>query len=214
MTPKQLNRLAERGENQRVEFKKKVDFPEKVVKEVVAFANTEGGNLFIGIEDDGIVSGLKYPDEETYTLNNAIDSMCKPKINYEFHKISISKKRSVLHYKIFSNGVKPHIVISDSGESNTYIRVADKSIKASREVKTIIGRRNQPKDIKFTYGDDESILMHYLLDNGTITLNQFVENTGLSKKKASKILVTLVLANILSIEPGEIEDQYQSLITD
>ena len=214
MTLKQLNRIAEQGENQRVEFKKKVDFPEKVIKEVVAFANTEGGNLFIGIEDDGMVSGLKYPDEETYSLNNAIDSMCKPKINYEFYNISISKKRSVLHYKIFSNGVKPHIVISDSGESNTYIRVADKSIKASQEVRAIIGGRNHPKDIKFTYGDNESILMHHIRDNGTITLNQFIKKTGLSRRKASQILVTLVLVNVLTIEPGEKEDQYQPLVTE
>ena len=56
--------------------------------------------------------------------------------------------------------------------------------------------------------------MHYLQDNGTITLNQFVENTGLSNKKASKILVTLVLANVLTVEPGEKEDQYQPLVTE
>ena len=214
MTLKELNRIAEKGENQTVEFKKKVDFPEKVVKEVVAFANTKGGNLFIGIEDDGLISGLKYPDEETYSLNNAIESMCKPKINYQIHKISISKKRSVLHYKIFSNGTRPHIVLSDSGESNAYIRVDDKSIKASREIKAVIGGRNHPKDIKFTYGDYESMLMHYLQDNESITLNQFVESTGLSKKKASKILVTLVLANVLTVEPGEKEDQYQPLVTE
>ena len=213
MTLKELNRIAEKGENQTVEFKKKVDFPEKVVKEVVAFANTEGGNLFIGIEDDGMVSGLKYPDEETYSLNKAIDSMCKPKINYKFQKISISKKRSVLHYKIFSNGIKPHTLIYNSGESYVYIRVADKSIKASGEVKAIIGGRNQPKDIKFTYGDPESILMHYLHDNGTITLNQFVKNSELSYKNASKILVTLVLANVLTVKPGEKEDQFQPLVT-
>jgi len=214
MTLKELNRIAENGESQTVEFKKKIDFPEKVVKEVVAFANTKGGNLFIGIEDDGIVSGLKYPDEETYSLNNAIESMCKPKINYQFHKISISKKRSVLHYKIFSNGIRPHLVIYDSGKSNAYVRIADKSIKASREVKAVIGGRSHPKDIKFTYGDPETILMHYLQDNGTITLNQFVENTGLSNKKASKILVTLVLANVLTVEPREKEDQYLPVITE
>jgi hypothetical protein len=105
-------------------------------------------------------------------------------------------------------------VLSDSGESNAYIRIADKSIKASKEIKAVIGGRNHPKDIKFTYGDYESMLMHYLLDNGTITLNQFVASTGLSKKKASKILVTLVLANVLTVEPGEIEDQYQPVVTE
>ena len=36
---------------------------EDIKKEVIAFANCEGGKLYIGVQDDGTVSGLDNPDE-------------------------------------------------------------------------------------------------------------------------------------------------------
>ena len=46
-----LKHLVRHGEGQRLEFKMKVKFPEKIVKELVAFANSDGGHLFIGVSD-------------------------------------------------------------------------------------------------------------------------------------------------------------------
>ena len=59
MNSNDLVALVNQGEGQRLEFKKKVDYPEKVVKEVIAFANSDGGNLLIGVDDDGNISGVK-----------------------------------------------------------------------------------------------------------------------------------------------------------
>ena len=39
---------------------------EDVKKEIVAFANSEGGILYIGAADDGSVVGLENPDEDVY----------------------------------------------------------------------------------------------------------------------------------------------------
>ena len=61
-------RLIRQGEGQFVEFKKKANHPEKIIKEVVAFANAGGGNLFIGVDDHGTISGLKFPEDEEYIL--------------------------------------------------------------------------------------------------------------------------------------------------
>lgn len=36
---------------------------EDIKKEIIAFANCEGGKLYIGIQDDGTVLGLDNPDE-------------------------------------------------------------------------------------------------------------------------------------------------------
>ena len=52
-----LKHLVRHGEGQRLEFKMKVKFPEKIVKELVAFANSDGGHLFIGVSDDGKIEG-------------------------------------------------------------------------------------------------------------------------------------------------------------
>lgn len=47
---KNLKNLVRHGEGQRLEFKMKVKFPEKIIKELVAFANTDGGHLLLGCQ--------------------------------------------------------------------------------------------------------------------------------------------------------------------
>jgi len=54
-----LSRIAD-GENSAVEFKRDDLRPEQLAKELVAFGNFEGGQLFLGVEDDGTISGLRY----------------------------------------------------------------------------------------------------------------------------------------------------------
>ncbi|MBP5157011.1 MAG: ATP-binding protein, partial [Treponema sp.] len=46
------------SENISIEFKSAQVRPESVAREMVAFSNSYGGTLYIGVEDDGSVSGL------------------------------------------------------------------------------------------------------------------------------------------------------------
>ena len=48
-------------EGMRVEFKR--EYAETIRKTVVAFANTEGGTIYIGIDDDGSIVGVEDPDD-------------------------------------------------------------------------------------------------------------------------------------------------------
>ena len=50
--------LLRQGENSSVEFKSANAHPDSLARELVAFANTQGGTLLIGVEDDGSISGL------------------------------------------------------------------------------------------------------------------------------------------------------------
>ena len=50
-----------RIENERLEYKR--ELTEVVKKEVIAFANTLGGDIYIGIDDDGSVVGVVEPDD-------------------------------------------------------------------------------------------------------------------------------------------------------
>ena len=49
-------------ENVNVEFKR--EYVPDIRKEVIAFANTEGGTVYIGVSDDGTVIGVENIDEE------------------------------------------------------------------------------------------------------------------------------------------------------
>ena len=88
------------------------------------------------------------------------------------------------------------------------VRVEDKSIKASRELREIVKRKQRMKDIRFQYGEHEKFLMQYLDEKKVITLKEFVALSGLNRLYASRKLILLVLANVLRIIPHERGDLY------
>lgn len=210
MTIGELKNQVREGEGEKLEFKKKVAFPEKIVREVVAFANTHGGNLIIGIDDDGKISGVKFADEENFEMERAIRQYCRPVIDYSAEIIQVTRKKSVIKYTIFESSKKPHYVIENGdGRRKAYIRVKDKSIQASREIREILKRERKNKDIRFVFGEKEKILMQYLEEHQHITVAKFSEIAGLSRYMASKTLILLVLANVLKAIPTEKEDVFQ-----
>jgi len=212
MTRKELDGLVTQGENAHVEFKTKAAHPDKILKEFVAFANTRGGHLLIGVDDDGRISGLNNPEEEAEVMEQALGSKCRPKLTYRYQFIPISRKKTVIHYQIFESRNKPHFVIDNSGKGfkKAYVRIKDMSVKASHEIQEILRRKKRRRNLSFTYGDTEKILLQHLDNNDSITLNEFCNIARISKRKASSILIIMVLADIIKIIPSEDEDLFLS----
>ena len=59
MHPKEILEIISGGESSTVEFKRKISTEVKIAKEIAAFANTIGGWLFLGVDDDGTVVGVE-----------------------------------------------------------------------------------------------------------------------------------------------------------
>ncbi len=194
-----------------MEFKTKANHPDKIVKEMVAFANTKGGQLLIGVNDQGKITGLATVDEEIYILENAIGKYCLPRISYQYEIIPVSTKKSIIIYTIFESESKPHYALIDRPEIQRkgYIRVADRSVQASKEVKEILRRKRRETAVHFTYGDKEEMLMKYLEKHDFITLKVFTKIAGIKPYLASNTLITLVLAKVIHIIPREGEDWYR-----
>jgi predicted HTH transcriptional regulator len=64
-----LFKLIEEGEHQQQDFKYCINDSKKIAKSLVAFANTDGGRLLIGVKDNGKITGIK-SDEEFYVEDN------------------------------------------------------------------------------------------------------------------------------------------------
>jgi predicted HTH transcriptional regulator len=204
-----LQELVKRGEGQNIEFKRKAAFPDKIVREMVAFANSEGGRVFVGVDDDGSIPGLKFAEEEKYSIDRAISSHSYPSLNYKTEIVAVSRKRAVLIYTIFENRRKPIYFLQNTLQrGKAYLRVRDKSIQASREMKEILKGQNRKKGRVLHYGDKEKILMEYLGDNHFITVEEFSNIAGIPRRVASRTLVLLVLTNVLDVQAGEKEDQF------
>lgn len=202
-----LKNLVAQGEGAMLEFKRKAAYPEKIVREMIAFANTKGGILLVGIGDDRTIPGLKYPEDDSHVIRQAL-LRCRPQLQVKETFIPIGGSRTVIQYEIPESKKKPHYLLTADHSKESFVRVDDKSIKASREVREIAKRKQRKKDIHFHYGDHEKLLMQYLDANASITLKKFSELSGLKRFNASKKLILLVLADVLHITPHERGDLY------
>lgn len=204
----ELRKLVNEGEGLQLEFKRKASHPEKIVRELIAFANTEGGTLLIGVDDDKSIPGVKYPDEESHGVREVLKQNCRPALAYHETLVSISENRYVIRIDIPPSLKRPHYLTLQSVPRTTFVRVADKSIKASAEMEEIVRRGKKKKDIRFVFGEHEKQLLEYLSHHSHITLSEFRFLSGLNRFQASRKLILLVLANILNVTATEKGDLY------
>lgn len=117
-------------ETENIEFKSQVT--DEIYKEVIAFANTDGGTIYIGIDDNGNAIGLDNVDETYTRITNGIRDAIQPDVTMfikytlqdnQVVKISVSEG-SYKPYYLKSKGLKP---------SGVYIRQGTSSAQASPE---------------------------------------------------------------------------------
>ena len=70
-------------ESETVELKEVV--VDDIKKEIIAFANCDGGKLYIGVRDDGTVVGLDNPDGTALQISNMVRDAIKPDITMFLH---------------------------------------------------------------------------------------------------------------------------------
>lgn len=123
-------------ESENVELKSIV--ADDIKKEIIAFANCEGGKLYIGIQDDGTVIGVDDPDEIALQVSNMVRDAIKPDLTMFLHYrtldedgkqiVAIDIQRGTERpYYIAKKGLRPESVFVRQGYSsapatNTAIR--------------------------------------------------------------------------------------------
>ena len=75
MTRTELLEMIHNGENSGVEFKRDVIQNHDLAKELVAFANFQGGVVLLGVEDDGSVSGITRDNPEEWVMTACRDKV-------------------------------------------------------------------------------------------------------------------------------------------
>jgi len=207
MTLRELSHLVALGEGQHLEFKRRVPAPERITKEVIAFANTGGGRLLLGVDDDGTVVGVRDAAEEEFALRRALNGYCDPAVSFSTERIHVSRKRDVIVVRVPSSSDRPHFLIGD-GAPTAYVRIEDMSVEASGEAVRLMRLGKDEHDVMFEFGEKERALMRYLDNYGRISVQQFASLTDISPQRASQTLVTLTRANVLHFHADPKEDYF------
>jgi len=117
-------------ETENIEFK--LGFTEEIYKEVIAFANTDGGIVYVGIDNEGNAVGLTNVDEEYTRITNGIRDAIMPDVTMcvkyfiqenKVVRITVNEGTNKPYY-LKSKGLKP---------SGVYVRQGTSSVPASPE---------------------------------------------------------------------------------
>ncbi|HEX8609648.1 MAG TPA: ATP-binding protein [Pedobacter sp.] len=205
-----LKKLILQGEGTTLDFKKTITSVEKIAKSLVAFANNKGGQLLIGVADDGVIRGVKSEDEERYMITKSAHQYCKPAIEPEFEEIYVDHKL-VLVVKIAASDTKPHYALDEQKKWWVYYRVNDKSILASKIIVDVIKKSNDGTANVIRYTDQEQKLFEFLTKEGRITLKQFSKLTRSSYRQAQTVIVSLILGGVIKPVTSEKEEYYVAI---
>jgi len=176
-------------ESESIEFKKIVT--DDLKKEITAFANSNGGTIYIGIEDDGKISGLLNPEKTMLQVNNMIRDNIKPDLTMFVQCVEeiIDGKNLVLvkvqrgtdrPYYVAKKGLRPEGVYVRQGTASvpateTAIRrmIKDTDGESYEDLRSI----NQSLTFKFTAHEFEKRGIDFA-DSNMMTL-KLINNEGI-----------------------------------
>lgn len=187
MTQEEINSVIQSGEGYTIEFKRNIN--SDLAKELVAFANSSGGRVFLGIEDNGTISGVTITNEFKSQVQ-VIASGCDPSIS--------------IRTEVFNN-----ILIIHVGEGQNkpyrctggfYVRNGPNSEKLTTEQ---IGEFFQEHrrinydempcaQINYPTGLDETAIKKFIMLLGLTTPvspDQLLKNLGVAKYNGEKSIV-------------------------
>lgn len=211
MNYRDIDALIEDGEGFEIEFKRKVSKPEKIARTLIAFANTQGGTMLFGVDDDKTVVGVGSEKEEIELIRMAGSYFADPPVAMDIEVVPY-KGMDVIMVSVDESEVKPHELVRDEtqeGETRVYIRVKDKTVAASKEVVRIL--RSEHPDaapLRIAIGENERRLFEHLDANERITVKEFARLVNISNRRASRSLIQLVRASVLRVHTNEKEDYF------
>ena len=133
-------KLSQLGEGNTLEYKRNTDTLASILKSVIAFANTTGGIMLIGVEDNGTIVGVADSGKIQEQLANSISNRIKPQLMPEIGVTHVNDKTVITLQVEHSPG--PYY-LSDKGiEKGVYIRMGNSNRLAGPEVTEEIKRSN------------------------------------------------------------------------
>ena len=207
----ELSRWVREGEGKHLEFKRKANHPDKIARELVAFANTEGGRLLVGVDDDGTIYGVKEAEADADLILQYLHKYVTPAISIRWELVSIRRSRDVLVLRISTGDHLPHYLLVQEEEvvrKIAYVRVRDMSVRATREMVSVLHHRRHKRGVSLHVGEAERLLLQHLENVPNITLDDARNLLKTSRRKVATKLILLVRAGLLRIHPTERGDRY------
>jgi predicted HTH transcriptional regulator len=129
-----LVEILKRSEGKTLEFKRDLSSPDGALKTIVAFANTAGGTLLVGVEDRSRhVRGVPDPLDLEERLASLVSDRISPRIVPEI-EILPWRRTQVLALQVHPSASRPHHLTREGPTAGVYVRVGSTNRRADAEL--------------------------------------------------------------------------------
>jgi len=130
-----LVELLKQPEGKSLEFKRDLSSPNGVLRSIVAFANTAGGTLLIGVEDKTRhVRGVKEPLTMEERLASLISDSIAPRLIPELEILPWRRRAHVLAVQVYPSPARPYYLKAAGLENGVFVRVGSTNRQADPDM--------------------------------------------------------------------------------
>ncbi len=153
-----LDHLLQSQEGKCLEFKRDLSSPANIMKTLVAFANTAGGVMLVGVDDDHTVVGIPgNPLDEEERLSNMIADSITPRLIPNIELLP-SNNLTLLAVEVFPSQLRPHHLKQKGEQQGVFVRLGSTNRQADLQLVEELKRTVSGK------GFDEQPLLEADLD--------------------------------------------------
>lgn len=128
-----IQALLSSSEGKTLEFKRDLSSPKPLLKTLVAFANSAGGRVVIGVTDDKQIIGVGDSLEEEERLCNLVADSIAPRLVPNIEMVTAEGK-TLLIAEVFLSNSRPHFLRAEGPEQGVYVRLGSTNRQADREL--------------------------------------------------------------------------------
>ncbi len=195
-----LKQRISQGEGSQLDFKFRIDDQRKIARTLVAFANSCGGSLLIGVKDNGKIAGVN-PEEEFHMIEGAAGLFTKPEVKFKSRTWQ-EGHHYVLEVEVEKSEVK-HKALDDEGRLKSYVRVDDHTLVGNKILEKIWRLEKHGVKQPESFDEDTIGLIHSIRELQPVTISKLYRTLSLSKNKIDGIVSVLVFWSVIRMDMSE-----------
>ncbi len=182
----------------------------RILNELVAFANTNGGKLIIGVNDDLNITGVKHSDEDVFLLKKLISEHIHPELPYKLEILVLNKKKDLIIIEVNEGDNKPYYVNENPNSRNgiAYIRLKDESIKAGKILRMLMNSKYQAKPNAIKIEGEVAKTFKLMHKKERVSFEEIKSELGKPKRSVELLLVKLLRLNIIGFDLEKQDEFY------
>ncbi|MFT5779413.1 MAG: putative HTH transcriptional regulator [Crocinitomicaceae bacterium] len=203
----ELKNMIKDGEGPLLDFKFRIDDQKKIARTLVAFANSHGGSLLIGVKDNGKVAGIN-PEEEFYMIEGAADLHTQPRVDFET-KVWKEGHHLVLEVLVPKSKQK-HKAVDEEGRFRSYVRVKDNTLVGNKILEKIWNLEKNGVNRPEKFDEATMGFIRGIQEHQPATISKLYRGSKIPMKKVDSLLAVLVFWNIVIMEMTEDGTTYRT----